>query len=106
MRRVGGLIGATMSVAETLRTAGSSLPAQRPYWNPPMESILGTEQMRALQLLRLQDRVRDLYERTTYWRRRLDENGARPDHLKSLSDWPKMVPPFTKADYRALAAEH
>ncbi|MGH7857845.1 MAG: phenylacetate--CoA ligase family protein, partial [Candidatus Binatia bacterium] len=75
------------------------------YWNPQMESILGTEAMRALQLERLQTRIRQLFEHAPYFRRQMTERGVGPGDVRSLDDWPRALPPFTKDDYRRLMEE-
>jgi len=75
----------------------------RRYWDMEMETRLGTEAMRGLQLERLQTRVAQLFEHAPYFRRRMEERGIRsPRDIRSLDDWPKALPPFTKADYREL----
>lgn len=67
-----------------------------------MEAILGTEKMRELQLHRLREQAERLWEHAPYFRRRMEERGARPADLRSLEDWPRAMPVFSKADYRAL----
>jgi phenylacetate-CoA ligase len=84
---------------------GKRVPERR-YWNPQMESILGTEEMRALQLRRLRQRVTEIFAHAPYFRRRLEEEGvAGPEDIRSLGDWSRGLPPFTKVDYRALMDE-
>ena len=76
------------------------------YWNPAKETILGTEPMRALQLERLQQRVGDLLEHAPYFARRLRDGGlSQPQDLRSLDDWARATPVFSKADYRTLLDE-
>jgi len=75
------------------------------YWNPAMEAILGTEEMRALQLERLRRRVMELREHAPYFRRRMADRGFDPGDLRSVDDWSKAVPVFTKTDYRSLIEE-
>jgi phenylacetate-CoA ligase len=72
------------------------------YWNPAVESVLGTEAMRSLQVERLRTRARALFVHAPYFRRRMEASGAAPDDIRSLEDWPKAMPVFTKADYRTL----
>jgi phenylacetate-CoA ligase len=73
------------------------------YWNPRMETLFGTEEMRVLQLRRLRERVAALLEHAPYFRRRLRDRGVEgPQDIRSLEDWARALPPFTKADYRAL----
>lgn len=76
---------------------------EQPYWNMDMESRLGSDGIRALQLDRLRRRVGQLLEHAPYFRDRMLERGVRSaDDIRALSDWPNALPPFTKADYRAL----
>jgi len=79
--------------------------AERRYWNMEMESILGTEQMREIQLQRLKTRAAQLFEHAGYFRRKMQASGVEPGDIKSLEDWARAVPPFTKTDYRQLMDE-
>jgi len=79
--------------------------AERRYWNMEMEPILGSERMREIQLDRLQKRAVQLFEHAGYFRRRMRERGVEPQDIKSLEDWARALPPFTKADYRSLMDE-
>lgn len=78
----------------------------RRYWNPEIEAILGSGRIAALQLTRLRARLGQLFEHAPYFARRMRDNGVgRPEDLQTLADWPRALPPFTKADYRALMDE-
>lgn len=78
----------------------------RPYWNMEIEPYLGTERIRALQLARLRKRVDQLFEHAPYFRRRLEKNGVRSGaDIRTLEDWARALPPFTKEDFRALFME-
>jgi len=78
----------------------------RPYWNMEIEPWLGSERLAALQLERLRRRVGAYFEHAPYFRRQLLERGVqRPEDIRSLADWPRALPPFTKTDYRALIEE-
>lgn len=57
------------------------------------------EQMRALQLHRLQGTVRRMYERVPLVRGRMDERGVRPEHIRSLKDI-SLLPFMKKSDLR------
>ena len=52
---------------------------------------LPVDQMRALQLHRLQFIVKYAYERVRLFRKRCDERGVRPEHIKTLKDI-KLLP--------------
>jgi phenylacetate-CoA ligase len=77
----------------------------RPYWNMEAEPLLGTERMRALQMERLRTRIVALREHAPYYRRRMDATGFQRGDLRSLDDWAKALPPFTKTDYREFIEE-
>ncbi len=67
-------------------------------WNPQMETVPRAD-LEALQLQRLQDVVRRVYERVPHYRGKFEEAGAHPDHLRRLSDIGRL--PFTrKSDFR------
>jgi len=68
-----------------------------------VESRLGSDAIRALQLERLQKRVGSLIEHAPYFRDQMAERGVTsPRDIRSLSDWSRALPPFTKAVYREL----
>ena len=60
---------------------------------------LPVDQMRALQLHRLQFIVKYAYERVRLFRKRCDERGVRPEHIKTLKDI-KLLPFSMKTDLR------
>lgn len=57
------------------------------------------EEMRKLQLERLQKTVADVYARVPFYRSRLDEAGIKPEEIRSLEDLQK-IPFTTKIDFR------
>ena len=57
------------------------------------------EPLRALQLHRLQWTVKYAYERVPLFRKRCDERGVRPEHIKTLADI-KLLPFSKKTDLR------
>jgi phenylacetate-CoA ligase len=76
---------------------------ERPYWNMEIEPWLGSERLQALQLERLRGRVSQLFEHAPYFGRRLEERGVKSaQDIRTLDDWPRALPPFTKTDYRGL----
>jgi len=67
-------------------------------WNPQMETVPRAN-LEVLQLQRLQDVVRRVYERVPHYRGKFEETGVHPDHLRRLSDIQRL--PFTrKSDFR------
>jgi phenylacetate-CoA ligase len=68
------------------------------YWNEAYE-CLGRDELEALQLERLQGLVRRVCRQVPFYKKRLDEAGIGPDHIRSLDDLRK-IPFTTKADLR------
>jgi phenylacetate-CoA ligase len=58
------------------------------------------DQLRALQLQRLQDLVSHVYSRVPLTRKRMDERGVRPEHIKALKDI-TLLPFMLKTDLRS-----
>ena len=67
-------------------------------FQPEIETM-GREEMRALQLQRLQQTVRYVYERVPLYRERLDAMKVRPEDIRSLDDV-RRLPFTTKEDFR------
>ena len=64
-------------------------------WNPQMETI-DRQSLEKLQLERLQNTVKWVYERVPMYRQRLDERTIRPQDIQSLRDIARL--PFTVKD--------
>ncbi len=63
------------------------------------EERLSRAEMEALQLSRLQETVKRVYEKVPYYRQKMDEAGVNPQDIQSLADLAKL--PFTtKQDMR------
>ncbi|HEY7062048.1 MAG TPA: phenylacetate--CoA ligase family protein [Chloroflexota bacterium] len=84
----------------------SDLPPPRPrdYWSPFAERM-PRDQIRALQLRRLQALVGWAYTRSPFWRRRLDAAHVTPEQIKSLDDV-RRLPFLTKVELLENQAEH
>ena len=68
------------------------------YWNKEVE-CMSREEMRRLQSERLVKMVKHVYEDSTYYRKRMDECGVKPEDIRSIDDITKL--PFTtKQDLR------
>ncbi len=68
------------------------------YWNEKVE-CMSREEMRRLQSERLVKMVKHVYEDSTYYRKRMDEYGVKPEDIRSIDDITKL--PFTtKQDLR------
>ncbi len=67
-------------------------------FQPDLET-LPREELEALQLRRLQSLVSRVYANVPFYRKKLDEAGVRPEHIKKLSDI-KLLPFTEKQDLR------
>jgi len=74
----------------------------RPYWNMEMESIQNTPAIRELQLKKLKILVKKVYENKPFWRSWLDKAGVKPSDIRTLDDFSKRIPVFTKQDRRKI----
>jgi len=69
------------------------------YWFPRRETMPAAERDQAI-LARLQEVTRYAYEHAPFYRRKWDDAGFHPDHLRSLEDFEEKVPVITKMDLR------
>lgn len=76
---------------------------RRPYWNMEVESKLNTPEMTKIQWVKIKKKIEYLYNRTSYWRDKLDAAGTKPEHIKTWDDFYKRIPLFTKDDYHNLS---
>lgn len=63
------------------------------------EETMSRAELEALQLKRLQETVKRVYETVEPYRRKMEEAGVKPEHIKSLQDLGKL-PFVTKQDMR------
>lgn len=70
------------------------------FWNKEVET-LPKEKLRELQLERLKKIVKYAYERVSYYRKKFDEVGLKPEDIKNLDDI-KYIPFTSKADLREV----
>ncbi len=63
------------------------------------EETFTREEMNALQLERLKETVARVYEKVAPYRKKMDDAGIRPEHIKSLADLSRL-PFVTKQDLR------
>jgi phenylacetate-CoA ligase len=73
------------------------------YWNPRSET-LPKEDLRRLQLVKLQRLVARAYERSPYHRRLYEQAGVTPDDIRSLDDL-RRLPFMTREDWMQCQAE-
>lgn len=68
------------------------------YWNQQAE-CMDREELKALQNQRLLETVKHAYENVPAYKKKFDEIGLKPEHIKSMADLSKI--PFTvKTDFR------
>ena len=63
------------------------------------EETLEREEIEAIQLERLQETVKRVYEKVEPYRKKMDDAGVRPEDIKTLADLAKL-PFVTKQDMR------
>ncbi|GHD24576.1 coenzyme F390 synthetase [Tianweitania populi] len=73
------------------------------YWFPTRETMAPADREAAI-LTRLRDVCRYAYEQSAFYRRKWDEAGFHPEHLRSLEDFEDKVPVVTKKELRASQA--
>ena len=78
-------------------------PAASRYWFPVRETMPAAARECAI-LERLQALTRYAWERAPFYRRKWDEAGFHPDHLRTLEDFEAKVPVVTKRDLRDAQA--
>lgn len=74
------------------------------YWFPHRETMPTEERDEAI-LERIRQVMFYAFNKAPFYRRRWDEAGIHPDHIKSLEDF-ERVPPVTKAELQATQAAH
>jgi phenylacetate-CoA ligase len=79
-------------------------PDDSRFWFPERETMAPGSRDQAI-LERLQHVCRYAYDSAPFYRRKWDEAGFHPSHLKSLEDFEDKVPVITKADLRAAQAD-
>ncbi len=79
--------------------------SNRPYWNMDIEPILGTPEMRELQLTKLRKALAWQYENSPFNRRRFDRAGVKPQDIQSFEDFAKAIPIIGQEQIRELIQE-
>ena len=69
-------------------------------------SALSWEQLKALQLAKLQRQISRLYESNVFYRERFDAAGVKPGQIRSLEDFSQRVPTMGKPDCLADQNAH
>mgnify|MGYP000639713994 CR=1 FL=1 len=76
---------------------------EKKLWNEKIET-LSRDELRALQLKRLKAQVRYNYERSSFYKAKFDQVGARPEDIQSFEDFAK-IPLMTKDEHRQAQEE-
>jgi phenylacetate-CoA ligase len=76
---------------------------ERKLWNEEIET-LSRDALRALQLERLKRQVAYNYERSPFYKRKLEQAGAKPEDIQSLGDFAR-IPVMTKDEHRRAQEE-
>ncbi len=74
-------------------------PADVRYWFPRRETMPAAEREVAI-VERLRQVTRYAWDNSPFYRRKWDDAGFHPDHLRSLEDFESRVPVITKNDLR------
>lgn len=61
----------------------------RKYWIPEIETA-PLEKLREIQLKKIQDLTKKVYEKSVYYKKRFDEVGVKPEDIQSLDDYDKF----------------
>lgn len=70
-------------------------------WNPDIE-LKNEGQTREIQLKKIRRQLKYVYERSAFYKRRLDSVGVKPDDIKTLDDYARKIPFTTKEDLRKI----
>ncbi len=75
------------------------------HWFPVRETMPAADREKAI-LERLKEVCAYAWETSRFYRRKWDDAGFHPSHLRTLEDFEDKVPVITKQDLRAAQAEH
>jgi phenylacetate-CoA ligase len=78
-------------------------PHWSPYWNPKNET-LSKDELRALQLVKLQSTVQRAFRESSFHRRIYEKAGVAPDSINTLDDI-RRLPFMTREDWMQCQAE-
>lgn len=71
------------------------------FWNEAMETM-SRDRLDALHLAKLQRLVTYAHDYSPFYRRRFDEAGVKPAHIRTLADYKRLVPVTDKKDFIEL----
>ena len=74
-------------------------PNEVKYWNEGIETMPRRELME-LQWELVREQIKYVYERSRFYKKRLDEAGVKPDEIRSIEDFNRKVPITCKDDIR------
>ncbi|HEX3606636.1 MAG TPA: phenylacetate--CoA ligase family protein, partial [Candidatus Dormibacteraeota bacterium] len=79
-------------------------PAGQEHWFPRRETMPGADREAAI-LERIRQVMGWAHEHSPFYRRKWEEAGIHPSHIRSLEDF-ERVPPVTKLELRTAQADH
>jgi phenylacetate-CoA ligase len=79
-------------------------PRDQAHWFPRRETMPPADRDAAV-LARIREVMAYAHERSPFYRRKWDEAGIHPSHIRSLEDF-ERVPPVTKLELRAAQEQH
>src|SRR3972149_9627066 len=77
--------------------AKSDFRLPRGYWNPKTE-VMPREELRALQFRKLKYLLNYVWERSPFYRRKMEQAHITPEGIKSLDDFSKRFPFTTREE--------
>lgn len=72
------------------------------YFNPELEPLLNTPQMREIQESKLPHALRYSYENVPFERERMDAAGVKPGDIRSLADLSRALKPVGQPEFREV----
>ncbi len=72
------------------------------YWDPKIETM-PLKELKEIQLKKIKELLIYAYNNSSFYRRRFDEAGVKPEDIKTLDDFRRKIPFFRKDDLRVEA---
>ncbi len=79
---------------------------ERPYWNMEVEPFFNSSQMKTMQTERLKKQIKRLRENAPYYTNLFEKHGVHEDSIVDFEQFRRMIPIFTKQDYRQLFEQY
>lgn len=75
------------------------------YFSPKIETM-PSDEVRAMQQAKLEKQIRYIYQNSPFYQRKFAEAGLRPEHIKSIEDFRRLVPFTVKEELRKSQEDH